>query len=44
MQGTRLAQMLDKNLVLVQQRHTCAQHLELYKNAKDEIDSLAWLR
>jgi hypothetical protein len=41
-QGTRLAQMLDEDPKLMERRQACAQRLELYKNARDEIDSVAW--
>lgn len=41
-EGTRLAQMLDEDPKLMERRQACAQRLELYKNARDEIDSVAW--
>lgn len=37
-----LAQMLDEDPALIEQRKACSQRLELYKNARNEIDSVAW--
>lgn len=40
----QLAQMLDEDPSLMERRQQCAKRLELYKNAKDEIDSVSWVR
>ncbi|CAA6666992.1 unnamed protein product [Spirodela intermedia] len=37
-------QMLDEDPALMERRLQCAKRLELYKNARDEIDSVAWTR
>ncbi|CAA7403799.1 unnamed protein product [Spirodela intermedia] len=43
-EGKQLAQMLDEDPALMERRLQCAKRLELYKNARDEIDSVAWTR
>jgi dynamin GTPase len=43
-EGKRLAQMLDEDPALMERRQACAKRLELYKNARDEIDSVAWAK
>jgi len=43
-EGKRLAQMLDEDPALMDRRKACAQRLELYKSARDEIDSVAWAK
>lgn len=44
LQGKRLAQMLDEDPALMERRQACGKRLELYKNARDEIDSVAWAK
>lgn len=44
MQGKQLAQLLDEDPALMERRVQCAKRLELYKSARDEIDSVAWTR
>ena len=41
-QGRRLAQLLDEDPVLMERRQQCARRLELYRAARDEIDSVSW--
>lgn len=43
-QGKQLAQLLDEDPALMERRHQCAKRLELYKSARDEIDSVSWAR
>ncbi|GMN38425.1 hypothetical protein TIFTF001_007653 [Ficus carica] len=38
----RLSAMLDEDPALMEKRATIAKRLELYKSARDEIDSVAW--
>ncbi|GAB4828707.1 Phragmoplastin drp1c [Ancistrocladus abbreviatus] len=38
----QLSQMLDEDPALMAKRETLAKRLELYKSARDEIDSVAW--
>ncbi|GAB2296939.1 Phragmoplastin drp1c [Dionaea muscipula] len=38
----QLSQMLDEDPALMSKRETLAKRLELYKSARDEIDSVAW--
>ncbi|XP_057960709.1 phragmoplastin DRP1C [Malania oleifera] len=38
----RLGAMLDEDPALMEKRETIAKRLELYKSARDEIDSVAW--
>jgi len=44
LQGKQLAQLLDEDPALMERRQQCAKRLELYKSARDEIDSVAWAR
>ncbi|XXG43715.1 hypothetical protein AAC387_Pa01g3693 [Persea americana] len=39
-----LGQLLDEDPALMDRRLQCAKRLELYKSARDEIDSVAWVR
>ncbi|XP_058190195.1 phragmoplastin DRP1E-like [Rhododendron vialii] len=41
-EGWQLAQLLDENPVLMERRQQCDRRLELYKSARDEIDSVLW--
>lgn len=43
-QAKQLAQLLDEDPALMERRQQCAQRLELYKSARDEIDSVSWSR
>jgi dynamin GTPase len=43
-EGKQLAQMLDEDPALMERRQQCAKRLELYKSARDEIDSVSWVR
>lgn len=43
-QGKQLLQMLDEDPALMERRQQCAKRLELYKAARDEIDSVSWTR
>ncbi|XP_078441984.1 phragmoplastin DRP1E-like [Wolffia australiana] len=43
-EGKQLSQMLDEDPALMERRLQCAKRLELYKNARDEIDAVAWTR
>ncbi|KAJ8625984.1 hypothetical protein MRB53_019291 [Persea americana] len=43
-QGKQLAQLLDEDPALMERRQQCAKRLELYKSARDEIDSVSWAR
>ncbi|KAF5744243.1 dynamin-related protein 1E isoform X2 [Tripterygium wilfordii] len=43
-EGKQLAQMLDEDPALMERRLQCAKRLELYKQARDEIDSVSWAR
>ncbi|KNA21818.1 hypothetical protein SOVF_039910 [Spinacia oleracea] len=38
----KLAQLLDEDWLLRERRETCLKRLELYKSARDEIDSVSW--
>ncbi|KAL9256132.1 Phragmoplastin DRP1C-like protein [Drosera capensis] len=38
----QLSQMLDEDPALMSKRETLAKRFELYKSARDEIDSVAW--
>ncbi|XP_047157189.1 phragmoplastin DRP1E-like [Vigna umbellata] len=40
----QLSQLLDEDPALMERRQQCAQRLELYKAARDEIDSVSWAR
>lgn len=43
-EGKALAELLDEDPALMEKRMQCAKRLELYKKARDEIDSVAWVR
>lgn len=43
-EGAQLAHMLDEDPALMERRQQCAKRLELYKSARDEIDSVSWSR
>ncbi|KAF8379139.1 hypothetical protein HHK36_028568 [Tetracentron sinense] len=43
-EGKQLSQMLDEDPALMERRQQCAKRLELYKSARDEIDSVSWAR
>ena len=43
-QGKQLLQLLDEDPALMERRQQCAKRLELYKAARDEVDSVAWVR
>lgn len=43
-QGKQLSQLLDEDPALMERRLQCAKRLELYKSARDEIDSVSWAR
>ncbi|XP_022737243.1 dynamin-related protein 1E-like isoform X1 [Durio zibethinus] len=43
-EGKQLAQLLDEDAALMERRQQCAKRLELYKSARDEIDSVSWAR
>ncbi|KAI4328680.1 hypothetical protein L6164_021015 [Bauhinia variegata] len=43
-EGQQLSQLLDEDPALMERRQQCAKRLELYKAARDEIDSVSWTR
>ncbi|KAJ0053543.1 hypothetical protein Pint_01165 [Pistacia integerrima] len=43
-EAKQLAQLLDEDPRLMERRQQCAKRLELYKSARDEIDSVTWIR
>ncbi|KAL3615472.1 Phragmoplastin drp1e [Castilleja foliolosa] len=43
-EGKQLAELLDEDPALMERRQQCAKRLELYKQARDEIDSVSWIR
>lgn len=43
-EGKQLAQLLDEDPALMERRQQCSKRLELYKAARDEIDSVSWAR
>ncbi|XP_057800261.1 phragmoplastin DRP1E-like [Salvia miltiorrhiza] len=43
-EGKQLAELLDEDPALMERRLQCAKRLELYKKARDEVDSVAWVR
>ncbi|KAI7995760.1 Dynamin-related protein 1E [Camellia lanceoleosa] len=43
-QGRLLAQLLDEDPALMERRQQCARRLELYKSARNEIDSVLWAK
>ncbi|KAJ6953039.1 hypothetical protein NC652_004888 [Populus alba x Populus x berolinensis] len=42
--GKKLSQLLDEDPALMERRQQCAKRLELYKAARDEVDSVSWAR
>ncbi|KAB2632308.1 dynamin-related protein 1E-like [Pyrus ussuriensis x Pyrus communis] len=44
MEGRQLAQLLGENPEVMERRQQCGKRLELYKSARDEIDSVSWSR
>lgn len=42
MQKEQLSAMLDEDPVLMEKRIQIAKRLELYKQARDDIDAVAW--
>ncbi|KAI9170111.1 hypothetical protein LWI28_022770 [Acer negundo] len=40
--GKATLQLLDENPMLMERRQQCVKRLELYKSARDEIDSVSW--
>ncbi|KAK8549586.1 hypothetical protein V6N13_073374 [Hibiscus sabdariffa] len=42
MEGKQLAKLLDEDPALMERRQQCVKRLELYKSARDEIDSVSW--
>ncbi|XP_047979601.1 phragmoplastin DRP1E-like isoform X1 [Salvia hispanica] len=43
-EGKQLSELLDEDPALMDRRLQCAKRLELYKKARDEVDSAAWVR
>ncbi|KAK3016759.1 hypothetical protein RJ639_006432 [Escallonia herrerae] len=43
-EGEQLARLLDEDPVLMKRREQCGRRLELYKAARNEIDSVLWAR
>uniref|UniRef100_A0A7N0TI03 Dynamin-related protein 1E n=1 Tax=Kalanchoe fedtschenkoi TaxID=63787 RepID=A0A7N0TI03_KALFE len=43
-EGKQLAILLDEDPALMERRLQCAKRLELYKSAREEIDSVAWAK
>ncbi|KAF2312661.1 hypothetical protein GH714_039418 [Hevea brasiliensis] len=43
-EAKQLSQLLDEDPALMERRQQCAKRLELYKSARDEIDSVSWAR
>ncbi|XP_009770735.1 phragmoplastin DRP1E [Nicotiana tabacum] len=43
-EGKALAELLDEDPALMEKRVQCAKRLDLYKKARDEIDSVSWVR
>ncbi|PNY16146.1 dynamin-related protein 1e-like [Trifolium pratense] len=43
-QAKQLAELLDEDPTVMERRQQCFQRLELYKAARDEIDSVSWVR
>ncbi|XP_059448748.1 phragmoplastin DRP1E [Corylus avellana] len=43
-EGKQLSQLLDEDPALMERRQQCAKRLELYKAARDEVDSVSWVR
>lgn len=43
-EGKELGELLDEDPMVMEKRQQCAKRLELYKAARDEIDSVSWAR
>ncbi|KAJ7566774.1 hypothetical protein O6H91_02G117900 [Diphasiastrum complanatum] len=43
-EGKQLAQLLDEDPSVMEKRATCAKRLQLFQNARTEIDSVVWAR
>lgn len=43
-QAKQLSQLLDEDPTVMERRQQCFKRLELYKAARDEIDSVSWIR
>ncbi|XP_073040813.1 phragmoplastin DRP1E-like [Primulina eburnea] len=43
-EGKQLLDLLDEDPALMERRKLCAKRLELYRKARDEIDSASWVR
>lgn len=43
-EAKQLSQLLDEDPALMERRQQCSKRLELYKAARDEIDSVSWAR
>ncbi|KAI3449018.1 hypothetical protein Pfo_005683 [Paulownia fortunei] len=43
-EGKQLSDLLDEDPALMERRQQCAKRLELYKKARDEVDSVSWVR
>ncbi|KAJ4836389.1 Dynamin- protein 1E [Turnera subulata] len=43
-EGKQLAELLDEDPALMERRQKCAKRLELYRSARDEIESVSWSR
>ncbi|KAK6121601.1 hypothetical protein DH2020_044660 [Rehmannia glutinosa] len=43
-EGKQLSELLDEDPALMERRQQCAKRLELYKKARDEVDSVSWAR
>ncbi|RVX14358.1 Dynamin-related protein 1E [Vitis vinifera] len=44
LRASSFSQLLDEDPALMERRQQCAKRLELYKSARDEIDSVSWSR
>lgn len=44
LQGKQLGDLLDEDPTLMEKRLQMAKRLELYKKARDEVDSVSWAR
>jgi len=44
MQGKQLSTMLDEDPALMERRVQLSKRLELFKQARDEIDAVAWAK
>ena len=43
-QAKQLSEILDEDPTVMERRQQCFKRLELYKAARDEIDSVSWVR